>query len=144
MKAPDRIKIGTKEYVREDLLMIKTEKSLEVKKVAKIIIPKELWQPIHKKLEGKKKELSELRKILRDGESEALMDFARDNDLDYDALRKIMSLVNPGLHTSETLEEILGKAVKALKDAGVVKPLDINQKQLWCFIDLAMKDSKYN
>jgi len=123
MNAPERLRISGKDYLREDLV--------GKQKTAKAIIPKELWAPVNKVLNGKKKEIKELKKLLRGGDSAALIEFARKTGVDYDILRKIMSLVNPALHSSETLEGTLGKAVKALKDAGIVKPIDITAKQLW-------------
>lgn len=157
MKAPDKLKIGGQEFIREDLLkrnqnfvdkvsttLSPKEKragkglaailapTLVGKKVeAKAQIPKELWAPIYKKIGDNKKLTKELKKLLKAGEPEPLMDFARKNDLDYDALRKIMSLVNPNLHSSETMVGILTKAVRALKDAGVVSPLSITKDSLW-------------
>lgn len=98
---------------------------------AKAQIPKELWAPIFKKIGGNKKLVHALKKLLKAGEPTPLMEFAKANDLDYSALRKIMSLVNPDLHVGETLAGILAKAVRALKDAGVVDPIKIEQDTLW-------------
>lgn len=158
MKAPAKLKIGGQEFVRQDL-MPKTRSaqvaalangvgakvskgfwtpervamfnSLNLKVEAKAQIPKELWAPIFKKIGGNKKLVHALKKLLKAGEPAPLMEFAKANDLDYSSLRKIMSLVNPDLHVGETLAGILSKAVRALKDAGVVDPIKIEQDTLW-------------
>lgn len=98
---------------------------------AKVKIPKELWAPVHKKIGDDKVALKKLKELLRQGEPAALIEFARDKELDYDVLRKMMSIVNPNLHSAEVLSGVLSKAVRALKDAGVVSPISITQKVLW-------------
>lgn len=111
-------------------------------KGAKVVIPKELWAPVHKAIGSDSKAVTQLKKILKSGDTSALMDFARSTGVDYDVLRKIMSLVNPALHVNEVLCGILIKAVRALKDAGVVAPISITNKQLWkCWTEAIDKDA---
>lgn len=98
---------------------------------AKVKIPKELWAPIHKVIGDDKVALKKLKKLLKAGEPEELISFAKEKGLDYDVLRKMMSIVNPDIHVKEVLSGVLAKAVRALKDAGVVSPISIEQGTLW-------------
>lgn len=105
------------------------KKKASTVKLAKV--PAEIWRPVRQKLEGNKEAVKKLIAIIRSGDTEALMGFARDTGIDYDALRAVMNAANPDHHTSKVLGDALKKAVRALKDSGTVAPVKVDKDMLW-------------